>query len=245
MMSSAERHNRSSLNQVLTQRRRKVIRFIEECSQAYGCSPSNREIAEGAGLASPSSVNYHLRALKVAGIVTYDATCPRTVRVLPPDPRATRSADGTSESSGDSWPKVGETAVKAGPRDVVWVPIAGRIAAGGPITAEQSIDEYMPLPRQVVGGEEGLFILEVVGDSMIGIGIFPGDWVVVRPLFEPPQDGDIVAATIDGVELEGTVKTYKKLGRQVWLMPQNPAHTPIPGGKARFAGKVVAVLRRV
>jgi repressor LexA len=80
---------------------------------------------------------------------------------------------------------------------------------------------------------------------MIGVGIFPGDRVVVCPLFQPPRNGDIVAATIDGVELEGTIKPYKKVGRQVWLMPQNPAYTPIPGGKAKFAGKVVAVLRRV
>jgi len=80
---------------------------------------------------------------------------------------------------------------------------------------------------------------------MIGVGIFPGDWVVIRPLLQPPRDGDIVAATIDGFDVEGTVKTYKKVGRQVWLMPQNPAYTPIPGGRAKFAGKVVAVLRRV
>jgi repressor LexA len=80
---------------------------------------------------------------------------------------------------------------------------------------------------------------------MIGVGIVSGDWVVVCPLFQAPKNGDIVAATIDGVELEGTVKTYKKLGRHVWLMPQNPAYTPIPGGKAKLAGKVVAVLRRV
>jgi repressor LexA len=128
---------------------------------------------------------------------------------------------------------------------VAWVPIAGRIAAGSPVLAEQAIEDYLPLPREVVGREEGLFILEVVGDSMIGAEIVTGDWVVVRPLFQAPRNGDIVAATIDGVELEGTVKTYKKVGRHVWLMPQNPAYTPIPGGKAKFAGKVVAVLRRV
>ena len=133
----------------------------------------------------------------------------------------------------------------AGLGQVVWVPIVGRIAAGRPILAQESIQERMPLPRDVVGSEEGLFILEVAGDSMTGVGIFPGDWVVVRRLFQTPQDGDIVAATIDGVELEGTVKTYKRMGREVWLMPQNPGYTPIPGGRARFAGKVVAVLRKV
>lgn len=122
----------------------------------------------------------------------------------------------------------------------------GRIAAGGPILAEQqSVSEYMPLPREVVGKEEDLFILEVVGDSMIGVGIFSGDWVVVRRLFQAPRNGDIVAATIGGVELEGTIKTYAKVDGRVWLMPQNPAYTPISGDQAEFAGKVIAVLRRV
>ena len=125
------------------------------------------------------------------------------------------------------------------------VPIAGRIAAGGPIRAEQEIEGYLPLPREVVGRAEKLFMLRVSGDSMIGVGIFPGDLVVIQPLYEPPKNGDIVAATIDHVEVEGTVKTYLKEGRHVWLMPQNPAYTPIPGGKAKFAGKVVAVLRQV
>jgi repressor LexA len=80
---------------------------------------------------------------------------------------------------------------------------------------------------------------------MIGGGICDRDWVVVRPLFQAPQNGDIVAATIEGAELEGTVKTYMKFGRHVWLMPKNPAYTPIPGDKAKLAGKVVAVLRQV
>ena len=127
----------------------------------------------------------------------------------------------------------------------MWVPVAGRIAAGGPITAEQSIEDYLPLPKEVVSSGEGLFILEVVGDSMIGVGIFPGDWVVLRQLFQPPQNGDIVAATINGGELEGTVKTYKKVGRQVWLMPHNPAFDPIPGNDATVLGKVVTVIRKI
>jgi repressor LexA len=97
----------------------------------------------------------------------------------------------------------------------------------------------------VVGAEDGLFILKVVGDSMTGAGIFSGDWVVVRELFDKPKSGDIVAALLDGHEVEGTVKTYKKVKRRVWLMPHNPAHTPIPGDNAIIRGKVVAVLRQV
>jgi repressor LexA len=128
---------------------------------------------------------------------------------------------------------------------VAWVPVAGRIAAGTPILAEQSIEDYWPVPKELVGADEGLFMLRVVGDSMTGVGINPGDLVVIRPLFEAPRNGDIVAATVDGIEPEGTVKTYMKMGRRVWLMPHNPAHTPILGEKAEFAGKVIAVLRQV
>jgi repressor LexA len=80
---------------------------------------------------------------------------------------------------------------------------------------------------------------------MTGAGIFPGDWVVVRRLYERPQNGDIVAALLAGFEEEGTVKTYRKVDRRVWLMPHNPAYLPIPGDKATIHGKVVAVLRRM
>jgi repressor LexA len=128
---------------------------------------------------------------------------------------------------------------------VVWVPVVGQVAAGEPIPPLDSIQDRFPLPREMIGAEDGLFILKVVGDSMTGVGIFPGDWVVVRQLYERPKDGDIVAALLLGFEAEGTVKTYKKVDRRVWLMPQNPANTPIPGDKATIQGKVVAVLRQV
>jgi repressor LexA len=220
MMNSAVPPNRNGPGQVLTWRQHRIVEFIERYARDHGCSPSNRDIADGAGLASVSSVSHQLRTLKAMGVVSYDPGSRRTVRVLRP---------GNGEAG----------------ENVVWVPIVGRIAAGDPITAEQSIERHLPLPKEVVGGQEGLFILEVVGESMTGAGILPGDWVVLRQLSQPPQNGDIVAATIDDVEVEGTVKTYKKAGGQVWLMPQNSAYTPIPGGKAKFAGKVIAVLRRI
>jgi repressor LexA len=119
----------------------------------------------------------------------------------------------------------------------------GRIAAGGPILAEEGVEDEFPLPRQLVG-DGTLFMLRVVGDSMIDAAIADGDWVVVRQQPDA-ENGDIVAATIDGVEVEGTVKTLKRSDGHVWLMPHNPAYAPILGDEATIVGKVVAVLRRV
>jgi repressor LexA len=218
----------------LTPIQREILQVIRRLTRDRRHPPSMREVLDNVGLDSPGALAYQYRRLEAKGYMRREPGRPRTVEVrLPTEP-------GFPAAAGEPEPPPGDT----GPERVVWVPVAGRIAAGGPVLAQQSIEGYLPLPTEVVGRQEGLFILEVVGDSMIGAGIVPGDWVVVRPLFQPPKDGDIVAATIDGIELEGTVKTYKKVGRQVWLMPQNPAYTPIPGGKAKYAGKVVAVLRR-
>jgi repressor LexA len=217
---------------VLTWRQRRVLQAIRDYVAANGCAPSSREIAAAAGLKSASSAVHHLRGLKTAGYVSYEPGAPRTVRLL--------QADGQAGSMVDAVAVPGE-----GSEKVAWVPVAGQVAAGLPIPPLEPAQQRVPLPSDVVGQEEGLFILRVVGDSMIGVGIFPGDWVVVRELFERPRDGDIVAALLDGIEVEGTVKTYRKLDRRVWLMPQNPAYTPIPGDKAIIRGKVVAVLRRL
>ena len=121
-----------------------------------------------------------------------------------------------------------------------YVPVLGRIAAGGPILAEQAIEEVFPLPREIVG-EGTLFLLSVRGDSMLDAAICDGDYVVVRQ--QPnANNGEIVAAMLDG---EATVKTYRYRDNHVWLMPQNPAYEPIPGDDASILGKVVAVIRRV
>jgi len=122
----------------------------------------------------------------------------------------------------------------------VSVPVLGRIAAGGPILAEQAVADVFALPRQLVG-EGTLFMLEVKGDSMIEAAICDGDYVVVRQ--QPDAtNGDIVAALIGE---EATVKTFKRTPGQVWLLPHNPAYEPIDGNEASILGKVVAVLRRV
>ena len=120
------------------------------------------------------------------------------------------------------------------------VPVLGRIAAGGPILAEERIEDVFALPRQLVG-EGTMFLLEVRGDSMIEAAICDGDWVVVRQ--QPTAiNGDIVAALLDN---EATVKTFKRTDDQVWLLPHNPAYDPIDGNHATILGKVVAVLRRI
>jgi repressor LexA len=241
----------------LTSTQRKILLAIRTLTRDQRHPPSIREVAEHLGRNNPGGLHYQYRQLEAKGYMRCEAGRPRTVEVrLPgeppfspvpgesqPPPAAT--PPDAAEPQPPPEPASADGAEVPDPGKVTWVPVAGRISAGTPITAEQSIEEYLPLPTDVVGREEGLFILTVTGDSMIGVGIFPGDRVVIRPLFQPPQNNDIVAATIDGVELEGTIKTYKKVGNDIWLMPHNPAHTPIPGGNAEFAGKVVAVLRQL
>ena len=215
---------------VLTWRQRKVLQVIRDSVQRRGYPPSMREIGEAVGLTSTSSVSYQLSTLQNKGYLRRDAGRPRTVEVrLPGHPAVRPEADLDDEMANDITSQ-----------EAAYVPLIGRIAAGGPILAEQAIEDIFPLPRQLVG-EGTLFLLKVVGDSMINAAIADGDWVVVRQ--QPVAEiGDIVAAMIDG---EATVKTFKRSADHVWLMPHNPAYTPIQGDEAEILGKVVAVLRRV
>ncbi|HBW19184.1 MAG TPA: repressor LexA [Actinobacteria bacterium] len=217
---------------VLTWRQRKVLQVIRESVQRRGYPPSMREIGEAVGLTSTSSVSYQLSTLQNKGYLRRDAGRPRTVEVRLPGHPAVRPEpeQGLDEN----------VPMDIASQEAAYVPLVGRIAAGGPILAEQAIEDIFPLPRQIVG-EGNLFLLKVVGDSMINAAIADGDWVVVRQ--QPvAENSDIVAAMIDG---EATVKTFKRSGDHVWLMPHNPAYTPIPGDEAEILGRVVAVLRRV
>ena len=214
---------------VLTWRQRKVLQVIRESVQRRGYPPSMREIGEAVGLTSTSSVSYQLSTLQNKGYLRRDAGRPRTVEVRLPGHPAVRPD-----------PSFDDAPMDITSQEAAYVPVVGRIAAGGPILAEQSIEDIFPLPRQLVG-EGTLFLLKVVGDSMINAAITDGDWVVVRQ--QPvAENGDIIAAMIDG---EATVKTFKRSGNHVWLMPHNPAYTPIPGNEAEILGRVVAVLRRI
>ncbi|WP_420710630.1 transcriptional repressor LexA [Agrococcus sp. SL85] len=122
-----------------------------------------------------------------------------------------------------------------------FVPLVGRIAAGIPITAEQQVEDVLPLPKQLVGSGGDLFMLNVVGDSMIDAAICDGDWVVVRQQ-RTAENGDIVAAMLDG---EATVKVFRQRDGHTWLLPRNSAFEPILGDEAEVLGRVVAVLRAV
>ncbi|QGK72133.1 transcriptional repressor LexA [Allosaccharopolyspora coralli] len=203
----------------LSERQSRVLEAIRAWMRQRGYPPSVREIGDAVGLTSTSSVAYQLRVLERKGFLRRDPHRPRTVGVL------VEEAD--------------EADAKARP-EAAYVPVVGRIAAGGPILAEEAIEDVFPLPKELVG-EGTLFLLQVVGDSMIDLGINDGDWVTVRQ--QPEADnGDVVAAMIDG---EATVKTFKRTSDHVWLMPHNEAFEPILGDEATVLGKVVAVLRRL
>ncbi len=218
------------------QRRRKnlsakqvaILEVIQRSVSSRGYPPSMREIGDAVGLSSLSSVTHQLNQLELAGYLRRDPNRPRALEVLIELPD---TADRSAAAGESSAAPVGDAAM---------VPLVGRIAAGIPITAEQQIDEVFPLPRQLVGKGE-LFILKVVGDSMIDAAICDGDWVVVRS--QPTaENGEIVAAMLDG---EATVKVFRQRDGHTWLLPRNSAFEPILGDQAEVLGKVVAVLRTV
>jgi repressor LexA len=220
---------------VLTWRQRKVLQVIRDSVQKRGYPPSMREIGEAVGLTSTSSVSYQLSTLQRKGYLHRDVGRPRTVEVRLPGHPAVRPDQNREDEA-----ELGSDGLDIPSQEAAYVPLVGRIAAGGPILAEEQVEDVFPLPRQLVG-EGTLFLLKVAGDSMINAAIADGDWVVVRQ--QPDAvNGDIVAAMIEN---EATVKTFKQSDGHVWLMPHNPAYTPILGDDAAILGKVVAVLRRV
>ncbi|WP_112236700.1 transcriptional repressor LexA [Kribbella monticola] len=223
----------------LTPRQRRVLDVIRDSVDSRGYPPSMREIGERVGLTSSSSVSHQLRVLEQKGLLRRDPNRPRAIEVRYPgevaDAAARRGSVGSVRQTAYD-----ETGAGDAHPDAAYVPVLGRIAAGGPILAEQEVEEIFPLPRAMVG-EGTLFMLRVKGESMIEAAICDGDWVVVRQ--QPnAENGDIVAAMIDG---EATVKTFKKTKSEILLLPHNPAFSPIDGKDATILGKVVTVLRRV
>jgi repressor LexA len=220
----------------LTPRQRLVLETIRSSVETRGYPPSMREIGEAVGLTSPSSVKHQLTALERKGYLRRDPNRPRAIEVVHPDD-SRAIASWQAEQASDRY-GVEEIAPADAAPAPSYVPVVGRIAAGGPILAEQVVEDVFPLPRQLVGDGD-LFLLRVAGDSMVDAAICDGDWVVVRrqPVAE---NGEIVAAMIDG---EATVKTFKRADGHVWLLPHNAAYAPIPGDDAQVLGRVVTVLR--
>ncbi len=209
----------------ISTRQRDILDLIIRMVQERGYPPSVREIGEAVGLNSPSTVHSHLSALVKAGYLRRDPSKPRAIEVTAPG----KAHHGRPLAD----------LRRAPVRDV---PLLGRIAAGSPMLAEQDIEDILPLPTQLVGNDP-VFMLRVRGDSMVGAGIFDGDLVVVRRQADA-DDGDIVAALIDGEE--ATVKRLRRGPGTVMLLPENPAYEPMVFTQGvQLLGRVVAVLRRL
>ncbi|PPF87662.1 repressor LexA [Subtercola sp. Z020] len=208
----------------LSEKQLAILEVISEAVNSQGYPPSMREIGDAVGLASLSSVTHQLNQLELSGYLRRDPNRPRALEVLIDIPKSDSVTSDSPTPHGD----------------VALVPLVGRIAAGIPITAEQQVEEVYPLPRQLVGKGE-LFMLKVVGESMIDAAICDGDWVVVRTQ-ATAENGDIVAAMLDD---EATVKVFRQRDGHTWLLPRNSNFEPILGDYATVLGKVVAVLRSV
>jgi repressor LexA len=204
---------------LLPPRQQRILVAIRDWVVRYGYSPSTREIGDAVGLRSPSTVSRHVASLEEKGFLRRgQAMCrPIDVRAFLQEPQARRVAE-----------------------DSVPVPVVGDIAAGAPIVAEEHVDEFLTLPRELAG-RGNVFALRVRGDSMIDAAICDGDTVVVRQQPEA-HSGQIVAAMIDG---EATVKVYRRRNGHVYLEPRNPAYDVIDGDEAIVLGIIVSVLRTV
>ncbi len=198
----------------ITKRQQQIYDFIKEYQQEKGYPPSVREMASAVGLSSPSTVHAHLSALEARGLLKRDATKPRALELF--------DEDGSSVS-------ISKSDEPTAPRGTVSLPLVGRVAAGIPILAEQNI-----------ATDQGSFILEVHGNSMINVGIYNGDYIIVREQ-KSAMNGEIVVAMIDG---SATVKTFYKEQGRVRLQPENDTMEPIYATNPTILGKVVGLMRR-
>ena len=198
----------------LTKRQREIFDFIRRYVRKYGYPPTVREIGKALGLHSPSTVHAHLAKLEQIGLLRRDPSKPRAIELMAG--KALKALKGPG------------------------VPVVGNVAAGEPILAEENIEEYLEIP-DVIGGEDGDYILQVRGDSMKDAGILEGDFVVVRPADEA-KNGEIVVALIGD---EATVKRFYRERNAIRLQPENKAHKPIRTKDAKLLGKVVGVFRTV
>ncbi|MDO4919535.1 transcriptional repressor LexA [Kocuria sp.] len=243
MSTTSPQHTPAPRARPLTARQAKILGAVQRSIVTRGYPPSMREIGDIVGLASLSSVTHQLGQLEKWGYLRRDPRRPRAMEVLRPlsaeelDRHLGPAADA-EETTPPFVHTMGDLPAAGDDAAMVPVPLVGRIAAGGPITAEQSVEEVYSLPRQFVGHGQ-LFMLRVSGDSMIDAAICDGDWVVVRQQ-NSAENGDVVAALLDD---EATVKTFRQRDGHTWLLPQNTRYEPILGDHATVMGKVVSVFR--
>lgn len=195
------------------------MRFIKEEVKRKGYPPSVREIGEAVGLASSSTVHGHLARLETKGLIRRDPTKPRAIEIL-------------DTEEGVHIPK----------NQVVNVPVIGKVTAGTPITAVENIEEYFPLPDRLAPPDEHVFMLEIMGESMIDAGILDKDYVIVKQQ-NTANNGDIVVAMTE--DDEATVKRFFKEANHIRLQPENPTMEPIILQNVTILGKVIGVFRTV
>jgi SOS regulatory protein LexA len=200
----------------LSKRQQEILNFIKKEVKEKGYPPSVREIGEAVGLSSSSTVHGHLSRLESKGLIRRDPTKPRAIEIL----------DGFGQEDSDI--------------PVRKVPIVGRVTAGMPITAVENIEDYFPLPLEMAPANDQIFMLEVIGDSMIEAGILNGDYVVVRQQ-QTAENGDIVVAMTE--DNEATVKRFFKEKNHIRLQPENPAMEPIFVKNVTILGKVIGLFR--
>ena len=201
----------------VSKRQEDILAFIKEEVKAKGYPPSVREIGEAVGLASSSTVHGHLARLENKGLIRRDPTKPRAIEILEED-------SGISKQS------------------VIHVPLVGKVTAGSPITAIENIEEYFPLPNAYGTSEDQLFMLEIMGESMIEAGILDGDYVIVKKT-SSANNGEIVVAMTE--EDEATVKRFYKEKTHFRLQPENSSMDPIIVNQVSILGKVVGLYRNV
>jgi repressor LexA len=205
---------------MVSERQREIYDFVVAYSRKHGYPPTVREIGAEVGLASPSTVHVHLAKLEEAGYLRRDPTKPRALELVGRE-HSTRGGD------------------------VHVLPLVGEIAAGGPLLAEQNIEDHLAVPEPLSRGEDE-FLLRVKGESMIDAGILSGDYVVVRRQ-STAQNGDVVAALVGGDESadEATVKRFFREGGRVRLQPENSALKPLYPEHVQILGKVVGLFRQL
>jgi len=205
---------------MLTTRQQEIWQFLAAYVDEHGYPPTVREIGEAVGLASPSTVHAHLASLEREGLIRRDPTKPRAVELVGRRKAETASTRGRTPT----------------------LPLVGRIAAGGPLLAEETIEDEIAVPEPL--GRDADFLLRVTGDSMIEAGILDGDVVVVRRQ-DDARPGDVVVALVGDDETadEATVKTFHRDGGRIRLQPENSALEPLYPEHVQILGKVTGVFR--